>query len=287
MAIYWKKGPFLDAFLHSSRLDLPGLNKGRPSLFSLCSWKENGEHKRWNFCFLMEMLKAFYILHWNKNEAFWNVAWESREKATQADYGRGESKGLLGSSPERVSFESRECPRTNVRERRTAIVRSHTGQGRKPTVWCLQCSPGSQETWLLALRSQVSAQMGDGGVSLCFRPAVPQQARNFLKKGSSKPKKHIPCRLEKCCRTACVILRTVSRTISIILICKCFTQYKSQNPNPGTPGLRFLISISTVVPPAEEQKVDILTSAFWSDHTTWQAEADLYFTLQQKSETSH
>lgn len=35
MAIYWKKGPlfFLDAFLHSSRLDLPVLNKGRPFPF--------------------------------------------------------------------------------------------------------------------------------------------------------------------------------------------------------------------------------------------------------------
>lgn len=65
-----RKVLFLDAFLHSSRLDLPGLNKGRPSLFSLCSWKENGEHKCWNFCFLMEMLKAFHILRWNKNEAF-------------------------------------------------------------------------------------------------------------------------------------------------------------------------------------------------------------------------
>lgn len=30
-----RKVLFLDAFLHSSRLDLPGLNKGRPSLFSL------------------------------------------------------------------------------------------------------------------------------------------------------------------------------------------------------------------------------------------------------------
>lgn len=39
------------------------------------------------------------------------------------------------------------------------------------------------------------------------------------KKGSPKPKKPIPCRLEKRCRTDCAILRTVSRTISIILIC--------------------------------------------------------------------
>lgn len=46
-----RKVLFLDAFLHSSRLDLPGLNKGRPSFFSLCSWKANGEPKRWNFCF--------------------------------------------------------------------------------------------------------------------------------------------------------------------------------------------------------------------------------------------
>lgn len=185
------------------------------------------------------------------------------------------------------SFEPREHPRTNVRARRTATVRSHTGQGRKPTVWCLRCSPGSQEMWQLALRSQVSAQVGDGGLSLCFRPTLPQQARSFLKKGSPKPKKYIPCRLEKHCRTDCTILRNVSHAIRIILICECFTQYKSQNPNPGTPGPRFLILISTVVPPAEEQKVDILISAFWSDHTTWQAETDLYFTLQLKSETSH
>lgn len=118
------------------------------------------------FFFLMEMLKAFYILHWNKTEAFWNAAWESREKATHADYGRGKSNGLLSNSPECVSFESRQCPRTNVRERRTATVRSHTGQGKKPTVCCLQHSPESQEMWQLALRSQVSAQTGDGGLDL-------------------------------------------------------------------------------------------------------------------------
>lgn len=51
-AFIGRKVLFLDAFLHSSGLDLPGLNKGRPSLFSLCSSKENGEHKHWNFCFL-------------------------------------------------------------------------------------------------------------------------------------------------------------------------------------------------------------------------------------------
>lgn len=187
-----RKVLFLDAFLHSSRLYLPGLNKGRPSLFSLCSWKENGEHKCWNFCFLMEMLKAFYILHWNKNEAFWNVAWESREEATHADCGWGESKGLLSSSPERISFESTERPRTDVRERMTAIARSRTGQGGKPAVWCLYCSSGSQETWRLALRSQVSAQMGDSGASLSFRPAVPQQARNFLKKRLTKAQETYP-----------------------------------------------------------------------------------------------
>lgn len=51
-AFIGRKVLFLAAFLHSSGLDLPGLNKGRPSLFSLCSSKENGEHKHWNFCFL-------------------------------------------------------------------------------------------------------------------------------------------------------------------------------------------------------------------------------------------
>lgn len=79
-----------------------------PSPFSLCSWKENGEHKHWNFCFLTGLLKAFYILHWNKNEAFWKVARESREKATHAGDGRGEINGLRGSGPERVAVAPRE-----------------------------------------------------------------------------------------------------------------------------------------------------------------------------------
>lgn len=48
-AFIGRKVLFLDAFLHSSGLDLPGLNKSRPSLFSLCSLKENGQYKHWNF----------------------------------------------------------------------------------------------------------------------------------------------------------------------------------------------------------------------------------------------
>lgn len=98
-----------------------------PSLFSLRSWKENGEHKRWNFCFLMELLKAFYILHWNKNEAFRNVARESREKATHAGCGRGENKGLRGSSPERVSVGPRELDQASWILRRIKRV---------PKNWC-------------------------------------------------------------------------------------------------------------------------------------------------------
>lgn len=58
-----RKVLFLDAFLYSSRLDLPGLNKGRPSFLSLCSWKENGEPSVGISVVSIEMLKAFCILH--------------------------------------------------------------------------------------------------------------------------------------------------------------------------------------------------------------------------------
>lgn len=218
-----RKVLFLDAFLHSSRLDLPGLNKGRPSLFSLCSWRENGEHKRWNFCVFFN----------GDVESLLHSALEQKPRPFETLHGsQGKRPHTLtmGEARARVCLEAAfsaspsNQPRTHVRERRTAVERSHIGQGRKPALQGLQCSPGSQE---MRLRSQVGTWMGDGGVSLCVRPAAPQQARNLLKQSSPKPKKHIPYRLEKPCRIDCTTSRTASCTISVISIWERFTQCKS------------------------------------------------------------
>lgn len=63
---------------------------------------------------------------------------------------------------------SSECPRTDVGQRRMVIVRGHTGQGRKPTAWALQCSPGSGEMWQLVPTSTVVPPAQDGHLNQCI-----------------------------------------------------------------------------------------------------------------------
>lgn len=129
-----------------------------------------------------------------------------------------------------------------LRERRIAIVRSHRAGDNYD---CLEITvPGVIRT---ELQPQVGAQGGGGDVDLWFAPAIPQQTRSSLTKPQTTP-----LRLKKCCKMYWAISRSVSCLSSIALISNRFsnfTEYKGLNPNPGTPRLRFLIPISTAVPP--------------------------------------
>lgn len=119
-----RKVLFLDAFLYSSRLDSPGLNKGRPFFLSLCSWKENGEPSAGISVVSIEMLKAFLHSALEQNQGLLKRCMGVNEKATHRAQGEARAR-VLQHSTERVSFGARECPESSAGDSRTAVGTGH------------------------------------------------------------------------------------------------------------------------------------------------------------------
>lgn len=173
---------------------------------------------------------------------------------------------------------------------RTAAVKGHAEQGRRPTAWCLWYSPASLEVWSLALRSKRVPHWEVVWASVLDHQ-IPTRSGSvhFLKKASKRAKKQ-PMQTEERCRTDCPILRITPCTTHITLICMRFAPQKCQNLNPGAQVWNSPVPISAVVFPFPHQKTRRgALEPVCSAQTTLPGKPRLAYTslCHKKSEMSH